>query len=44
MRATIELLSSQMDQMKELLEKSDMDTEWKDLEAAFEKQMDEQKK
>jgi len=32
-----------MDQMKELLEKSDMDTEWKDLEAAFEKAMDEQK-
>ena len=42
MRATIEMLSSQMDQMKELLEKSDMDTEWKDLEAAFEKAMDEQ--
>jgi hypothetical protein len=29
--------------MKELLEKSDMDTEWKDLEAVFEKAMDEQK-
>jgi len=29
--------------MKELLEKSDMDTEWKDLEAEFEKQMDEKK-
>ena len=43
MRATIEMLSQQMDQMKELLEKSDMDTEWKDLEAEFEKQMDEKK-
>ena len=30
--------------MKELLEKSDMETEWKDLEAEFEKQMDEQKR
>ena len=43
-RATNEMLLTQIDQMKELLERSDMDIEWKELEAAFERQMELQKK